>query len=543
MSSLPRRIGALIAVVSLALTGTAFTQPAEAVVDHDARAVTIGANWLIGQLEGGLIHYPQAWGGGADYGLSIDTGTALAAVGGHASEVSAIADAVAAGIDGYISGDAFGDTGSTYAGPVAKAAVFATTAGADPTAFGGVDLVSRLSGQVQSGAPITGRIADTSSFGDNANTLGQAFAVRALTTAGSAAAPSALAFLLEQQCSDGFFRLYFTADKTQQDQSCDGGVATGDSAPDTDATAIAVQQLLALGSSDQAVTGAIAAAESWLRSQQHRDGSFGGGTSTAAANANSTGLAGSTLGMLGRTFAAERAAVWIRRHQADDLGRCTSALGPDRGAVAYDGAALSAGGGDGITDATIDQWHRASAQALPVLRWAPAATRGLQLSGPTGYVRGGSRPAFRVSGLVPGESVCVSGAGRHVLGHAHWGGATRVRVSTPARTVDRWYSVRDRAGDSAAVLTRVLGRTALAVVARDRVARGTVFRVRVTGLAPAERVRLRWRGATVVSGRADTDGVFTRRITATGSPAVRRVAAWGQFPRLRHGSTQVVVVR
>ena len=65
----------------------------------------------------------------------------------------------------------------------AKAATFARVAGANPTSYGGVNLVTRLEERVSATAPIVGRIEDRSSFGDYANTLGQSYAVRALTEA------------------------------------------------------------------------------------------------------------------------------------------------------------------------------------------------------------------------------------------------------------------------------------------------------------------------------------------------------------------------
>ena len=100
---------------------------------------------------------------------------------------------LAANIDAYISGKAFGDPGSTYAGPAAKALVLAQLAG-DPTAFGGVDLVQTVESVTTQGGPAAGRIVDVSTFGDNANVLGQAFAVQGLEDADSDRAADALAF-------------------------------------------------------------------------------------------------------------------------------------------------------------------------------------------------------------------------------------------------------------------------------------------------------------------------------------------------------------
>ena len=100
-----------------------------------------------------------------------------------------------------------------YAGATAKAPCSPSTQDKNPRAFGGVDLVSQLEGRVATAAPITGRIQDaydpSSEFGgDFANVIGQAYAAQALSSAvSSPRASSVVAFLLQQQCDDGYFRL------------------------------------------------------------------------------------------------------------------------------------------------------------------------------------------------------------------------------------------------------------------------------------------------------------------------------------------------
>ena len=73
---------------------------------------------------------------------------------------------------------------TVYAGATAKLLVLAQATGGDPTDFGGVNLVTRArqAGSSTSG-PAKGRIADQSTFGDFANTIGQILAVRGLTKA------------------------------------------------------------------------------------------------------------------------------------------------------------------------------------------------------------------------------------------------------------------------------------------------------------------------------------------------------------------------
>ncbi|MFN8194631.1 MAG: hypothetical protein U0R80_10160 [Nocardioidaceae bacterium] len=366
------RRGAVLTVAA-ALTATTLTgAPADARAAKAAAPsrAELAADWLTRQLTDGVVHNGQF--DFDDYGLTIDVALALDAMGGNKATVKDIRSAVATGIGGYISGDGTGDPGSTYAGATAKALVLAQTGSGVGHSFGGVDLVDRLESVVATDAPVTGRIADVSGFGDFANVLGQAYAVRSLARAGSTQAQPALDFLLEQQCSEGYFRLNFTADKGAADQTCDGGDDATTSAPDTDATAVALISLEALGSDDANVTQAIRAGVAWLKDTQRANGSFGGGTSTEGVNSNSTGLAAWALAGDGSCGAAVDAATWVTRLQVVKPA-AGSKLRKQKGAIAYNGAALAAGRQDGIPTAKRDQWRRASAQAAPAMDLLTAA--------------------------------------------------------------------------------------------------------------------------------------------------------------------------
>lgn len=544
MSHLSRRLGALVAASALTVSGlTLLAEPAQAVTGDD-RPKTVGADWLAGQLTNGLMHNPN-FGGFDDYGLSIDAGLALDAVGGHASDVQAISTALAGAIGSYVTGDDFGDTPSSYAGATAKAAVFAAAAGDDPTAYGGLDLVTRLEDRVASAAPIAGRIEDLSTFGtDYANVIGQAFAVNALDAASSTKAADALAYLLEQQCSAGYFRLYMTEDKSASDQTCEGGRASGASDPDPDVTSTAIRMLLPQIDTSPAAARAIGKAEAWLLGHQHADGSFGGGTSTTGDNANSTGLAAWSLGALGDTDAAEAAAVWVRQHQADELSSCSNALSGQTGAIGYDSAAVASGRTSGITDTTSDQWRRATAQGLPALAYAPAGAQDLSLTGPTGYTQAGTTATYHVRGAVPGDKVCITGVGTATPAAAGLGGEVAVPIMLPAGTANRTAVVSGREAGTASVVTKVLGAKTLKVTPGSYTKRrGTRLRVVVSGLAPGEQVRLRFRGVTVRSGTATTEGRFVRYIRVGHKLGKARIVAWGEFPVIRHGRAVIRVVR
>ena len=213
-------------------------------------------------------------------------------------------------------------------------------------------------------------------FGDFANTLGQSLAVSGLGSAGSGEPADTTSFLLQQQCGAGYFRLDFTKDETAADQSCEGGRATGGSAPDTDVTALAVLSLVDQVDTSARVARALGRAESWLVSTQKADGSFGGGPTTEASNANSTGLAGRALAALGRSAPAVDAAVSVRRLQAAELAQCPTSLSSETGAIALNATQLAAGRTKGIPQAKRDQWRRASAQALPALQLRPRRRAG-----------------------------------------------------------------------------------------------------------------------------------------------------------------------
>jgi hypothetical protein len=402
--SVSRPLSALVAAATIAsLAATLAPSPATAASSYDPQPRAQGAAWLAGQLTDDLVHNEQFQ--FDDIGLSIDVALGLDAAGKKATVVKAITKAVAKNVAFYV-GD--GDQG-IYAGPTAKAAVLAETQGRNPRSFGGLDLVAQLESRVATAAPIAGRIQDaydpTSEFGgDFANVIGQAYAAQALSDATSAVAAPVARFLLEQQCSDGFFRLSFTADKTAADQSCDGA-ARAERTPDTDATAVAVLALQHVKGAK--AKGAVKKAVAWLVDVQGADGSFGGGKSTKDANANSTGLAGWALGAAGATKAAVRAAVWVRNLQVSAPNPCSNRLAKATGAIAYDQDAYGTAQGFGIKKKTQDQWRRASAQALPALQWAPRATGELTARAPLS-VQAGHQLTISLTGVAPGQRVCVT---------------------------------------------------------------------------------------------------------------------------------------
>ena len=537
-----RRTSALVASVALTSAGLALVAaPARAVTDP--RPVSTTAAWIADHLQNGVIrdsYIDFNTGDPVEYddlGLTMDAAMSYVEVGGHASTVATIKAAMEPRIT-----ETYDSFGTTYTGSAAKAAVYTKLVGGDPTDVDGTDLVAVVADNTATAAPIAGRIENVNdSFGDT-NTFGQAFAARALAEAGSDKAADAEAFLLEQQCTDGFFRLNPTADKAAEDQSCDGGVAGDTSAPDTDATAIAMIQLEALATKSQAVIDAIADARDWLLSEQLADGSFGGGPTTSAPNANSTGLAGLALAGTGQTAAARAAAIWVRSLQADEVGACTSQLSDETGALGYDAATVKAGRSGGITPATLDRWLRTTAPVFAVLKYAPAATPNLDITGPTSYVKGGSVVVFGISGVVPGDKVCVTALGIHRAVVAGADGKTRVAFTMPNGTGHRTIGVTDRSGNSASTRVDILGPKTLTVTVQNQIKRGGIVPVTVSGLAPGEHVKISWRAVTVRGGYADINGVFRTSFGVGKTLGNGTVLAVGKYTDIRRGYDILKVV-
>ncbi len=428
------RGAALGAVTALAATTATVVgvAPAQAAPAGDS-----AAGWLAGQLTKGLINNPN-FGGFDDYGLSIDTALAINATGTNAAAVNRIRDALAPKVGAYVeyTADFTRPDLHATAGALGKIATFAQVAGANASSFGGRNLVSELEARVG----VDGRIADqlvpgdidsatagTQLDQDYANTLGQAFAARSLTVAGSAKAPSATDFLLKQQCASGFFRLQFTADQTAADQNCLDGDAG--SKPNVDATAQTVVQLAALKRKTPEVSAAITRASDWLAEQQNKDGSFGGSAPTSGPNSNSTGLAGWALGGQGYCVPAARADGWIEDLQVSEGD---GPLGDDEGAIAYDQDAFDAGETDGITTKTSDQWRRATAQAAPAVAravYGEQCEQRLLVIAKKRRVNEGNKQKLVIRKLEAGEKVKIQIKKRTIKGTANRFGTFKKRFS------------------------------------------------------------------------------------------------------------------
>ena len=399
-TSTARRFGAAALGGSLLVAGlTTGVAPAHAHDDPDKTAKAIGATWLNGRLDDGLLHAAYDGGSGpveyVDHGGTVEAAYALNAV-GRTRLLPRITNALEDSVDSYITGADFGAPGDRYAGPTGKLLAFVSDLGvdADPTAFGGTDLVARMESLTTDAGPDAGQIADAGSS-NFANVFGQIWATRGLLSVGSPEAQAALDFLLSQQCNDGHFPTYFGACSPK--------------GPDSTAFAVILLRDHAGGNPD--LTAALEKATDWLVAWQGPEGALA--DDNGVVNSNSTGLGGWVFGLEGRERAAKKAAVWLRSRQVP--GRlCDGKLSKQRGAVAYSRAAYTEGRRKGIGALAIGEWQTVAAQALPALAHAPSTHVKLAVDAPEHVIAGGPRVRVRVDGLAPGERACV-GIGRRTV--------------------------------------------------------------------------------------------------------------------------------
>lgn len=533
MRPIVRRTASILVVPALALsTLGVLSSPASA--EPDPVPADAGAAWLAGQLTDGIVHNDDY--DFDDVALSADVGLALQAVGGHDETVDQIAAAVEPRAEGEWYTSTFDGVTTLYAGSLAKTARFAQATGADATDFGGEDLIAMLEGTVSSTAPTTGRVQDENNDFSDTNTFGQAYAAQALASAGSPSAIPVTGFLLEQQCADGWFRLDF-AERDAPEQTCDGDPA---SVPDTDATATALMAMASMD--DVSLAPAIDKAEGWLLSTQRRNGAWGGGPTTEAPNANSTGLAGWALAEVGgNDEAVADAAAWVRGHQATNVASCTDYAAADLGAIAYDNAAIQAVATDPIVAATQDQFRRTTAQALPVLQWAPTGAGEPRALFTAEYVKAGGRKPVGVIDAAPGEALCAVLGEQSVLGYADVDGDADLKVLIPSKTAISRVKVANAGGRFGTVEINALGKSTLHVSLKSRLAKGKKQIVKVTRLAAAEPVTVKVDGRQVANDQANAKGVFATSFKVTGKPRRAKVVVRGAFGTRKASKTFTVV--
>lgn len=517
-----KRLSALIAggAAVAAVIGLAPSAPAVTTVATNGNAY-ITADWLAGELSSAHLMYNPNYGGFNDYGLSIDAAFALNAAGGHDATVQSIRSAIIANIDHYTTGADYGFADEVVAGATAKAAVLEQIGGSASSS-----LISQLDARVATAAPIVGRIQDSVNpsdqyGGDYANVFGQAFAAQALNAASDSNTANVTDFLLKQQCSSGYFRQSFTADKTAVNQSC----VNGTDQASVDTTAQAILSLLPRYSSP-AIATAVDSAVAWLKSVQQTGGGFTDTGAAGTANTNSTGLAGYALGQAGSTAEAAKAAAWIKAVVVTPGIECSSPkLLGEFGAVAKSAADLTSAKSTGITDATADGFRRATAPALEALTYlaSPNPVTTARVNNPV-YVQAGKATTIGVGGLAAGEDNCF---------YDQFGGT---RAANGKATIyvagGRQVFYLDHYGPTMRTVVGALGaRTFVLSLTRGTLITpgGPQWIVRTKGLAPGEAYSVYFRGAKVATGKASSVGAATASFIDIGPNTAGLVTFKGQF--------------
>ncbi|MEU7066111.1 prenyltransferase/squalene oxidase repeat-containing protein [Streptomyces sp. NPDC046161] len=227
----------------------------------------------------------------------------------------------------------------------------------------------------------------------------QSFALLAQHTVGLRPAPQAVAWLSGQQCADGGFAS-FRADATK---ACDPATPL-----DTNATAVAVQALKALGGHDAQVKKGV----DWLKSVQNEDGGWAY-VPGSPSEASSTSVVISALAVAGEKPADVKSKAGKSAYDgllAFRLG-CDAEPASDRGAFGYqpaDGklppnadataAATLAGLGQGAVVAPAAADSPATAPACPAGAPDPAAAA----QGAAGYLAEALKKDGHLTAATPG---------------------------------------------------------------------------------------------------------------------------------------------
>ncbi|WP_414938448.1 hypothetical protein [Amycolatopsis sp. cmx-11-51] len=367
-----------VGVVAALLTGTA-----TAASDRDAAQAN--SRWLATKLKpDGTLENPSG-GELPDHGLMLDVLFAMYASGegaraepivqfldeqGHATDYFTW--------DGLVPGAGYDKV--IVGGAAAKTLVAAEVAGRDPRNFDGYDMVAETKAAIMRKGPDIGRVSDYSkdpaladSLSNNANMFGQALGVIGLAAVGEND-QLAIGKLVTQQCSEGYFRVFFGYIKTTETgdhvtptgykvSTCDEGKPFDLSPSDGDATGLALSAMLAARKAGAAgLDGPIAKTVSWLVANQTPGGGWGGGVGTEAPNTNSTGLILQALADVGGADAAvDKGVRFLKSAQANAAADSGNRLAGDLGAIAYNPDSYVAARANGIGG--LDTWIRSGAQA------------------------------------------------------------------------------------------------------------------------------------------------------------------------------------
>lgn len=387
--------GAGLAAVAVALF--AATPPASAAAmayTVTTDPISAAAGWLAGQFSDSA-HHPAPDG---DHFESVFQGTFYPSYGENADVIFGLATAKAGATKigtalSYLAdnADAYGDITNSdgfgpYDGSVAKLALAAIVAGADPTSFGGFDLMATLAkDECPTGSTtcVPGQAANIFS------STSEFFVILAEARVGGQSAPTAaaLAYLTSLQCSNGGFT--------------GGTAACGSGAADLDATSYAIMALQAVGGA--AAQAEIDKAAAWLEQRQAAAGYW---VSQGTPNTNSTGLAAAAL--QGEGVDVTRARAWLHSQQvapgAPGAGalKYAGTLRPTTTSATSPSVLATAQGLLGLVDGGSLATVTAAGASAGVAVFAPVA----KLSASTARV--GTTQTVTATGFAAGERVRVT---------------------------------------------------------------------------------------------------------------------------------------
>lgn len=375
----------VMTAVAVTTAGAAAATPPPGTTHSPARGA---AGWLAQQFGDHFVAY-----GSFDGGTTADAIFALAAAGVGDTKIHAAIGYLARHVNQYTNvKDTSGKPGP-YDGSVAKAAVAAMVAGADPTHFGGYNLLRALKTDqcTTASAPKNNHDYTTptcpapGAARNSYSGISESFAVlaeaRGAKAYGSSYAPdaAALQYFLSLQCPDGGF----TAG-TSGGTNC---------APDPDATGYAMMALEATGNHHDA----LAKAARWLTGARNADGSW---TAQHVHNVDSTGIAAAALNGYGAD--TSRSSAWLAGQQVT-TGPSVGARAT-RGALKYRGRFDRSASVKATADGVLGMVAHGSLATLSAAR-ATAGTPVLSLA------HTGRDSRQTVAELAVGLALVVGGAG------------------------------------------------------------------------------------------------------------------------------------
>ncbi|HEY2298781.1 MAG TPA: prenyltransferase/squalene oxidase repeat-containing protein [Jatrophihabitans sp.] len=380
------------AFVTLAVGGSADAVAPRATTTSPAKAA---AGWLAQQF---TDHYDYPGGTYFDGGTTADSIYALAAAGVGKRQIDASIAYFKKHVDDYTSvHDTSGKPGP-YDGSIGKTAVAALVADADPTRFGGYNLLHALkqdqctsASQPKNDKDYTTPVCPAPGAARNIySSISESLAIlaeaRGAARYGASYAPDQAAtdYFLSLQCPNGGFTS-----------------ATDGSSPctsDPDATGYAMMALQALGGQSAALDHAA----HWLTSVRNSDGSW---TAQHVHNVDSTGLAAAALRAHGVDISKSRA--WLATQQVKTGP--TVGAGATRGALKYQGHFDASSSIKATADGILGMVHGGSLATLSAASAAPDSPV-LALAAPTvrsPHVVAGHTQTVTGTGFAAGETVAA----------------------------------------------------------------------------------------------------------------------------------------